>query len=405
MSDVAIQAAFPYPIVDKIHGAPSYKTLAKLNIQLNANAASILPTIYPMGLLGLTVTPNTYQLMTGSPWNFPPNPGQIPVIGHEATSAQIAAATNVFNQAKKTYETTLLTDKLLKKQLLEAVEERFYKSLRNRHTGYAGVPTLQLLQHLKLQYGKVTEAELEENDRALKTPYDVQNPIETLYEQVEDAINFADAADTLYTQQQILSIALSLIQKTGVFTDWIREWKRKNQLHKTWPLFKEFFAEAHQEFRDNPSSNNFGFGNANIAESLNNLAAATASDRSAVSSLSSMNSELLAQLAETNAKLATAMNEIKGLKLKITSFEPANSATTTEDPPQRRGQRFRGTRHTVRVFHNKNYCWSHGYDLHPLHTSATCLHKKDGHKDEATFKNNMGGSQRYKFLVTGDNAL
>ena len=126
MTDSTILSAFPWPILDRIIGMPSYKTLSKMNIQLNANSASVLPTIYPMGLIGLMVLASTYQILTGAPWIPPPNPRQVPVIGPLASSAQIAATTNVFKQAWETYKTVLLTDKILKKQVLEAVEEWFY---------------------------------------------------------------------------------------------------------------------------------------------------------------------------------------------------------------------------------------------------------------------------------------
>jgi hypothetical protein len=39
------------------------------------------------------------------------------------------------------------------------------------------------------------------------------------------------------------------------------------------------------------------------------------------------------------------------------------------------------------------YCWFHGY--HPCddnNTSTTCIFKKDGHKNDATFVNNMGSN-------------
>ena len=43
-----------------------------------------------------------------------------------------------------------------------------------------------------------------------------------------------------------------------------------------------------------------------------------------------------------------------------------------------------------------SYCWTHWYLVIPSHTSATCHNKKPGHKDKATRKDNMGGSQAGK---------
>ena len=36
-----------------------------------------------------------------------------------------------------------------------------------------------------------------------------------------------------------------------------------------------------------------------------------------------------------------------------------------------------------------NYCWTHGSCAH---TSKECNHKADGHKDDATFSNMLGGA-------------
>jgi hypothetical protein len=40
-----------------------------------------------------------------------------------------------------------------------------------------------------------------------------------------------------------------------------------------------------------------------------------------------------------------------------------------------------------------SYYWSHGYCVAPKHTSQTCQSKNPGHKEEATWANNLNGSQ------------
>jgi hypothetical protein len=39
------------------------------------------------------------------------------------------------------------------------------------------------------------------------------------------------------------------------------------------------------------------------------------------------------------------------------------------------------------------YCWTHGCMKNPAHTSTTCKRKADGHKDNATMANKMGGKE------------
>jgi hypothetical protein len=42
---------------------------------------------------------------------------------------------------------------------------------------------------------------------------------------------------------------------------------------------------------------------------------------------------------------------------------------------------------------SEGYCWSHGYLVAANHNSKTCHTKKPGHNNEATWQNNLGGSQ------------
>ena len=41
-----------------------------------------------------------------------------------------------------------------------------------------------------------------------------------------------------------------------------------------------------------------------------------------------------------------------------------------------------------------SYCWMHGNIKNLKHTSATCNNKSEGHKDEATSDNKLGGSTK-----------
>lgn len=47
---------------------------------------------------------------------------------------------------------------------------------------------------------------------------------------------------------------------------------------------------------------------------------------------------------------------------------------------------------TASKWNPNGYCWSHGYKVTKNHNSNTCRTRKDGHKEEATRANTMGGS-------------
>ena len=52
---------------------------------------------------------------------------------------------------------------------------------------------------------------------------------------------------------------------------------------------------------------------------------------------------------------------------------------------------------TVRLYNNRNYCHTHGYDSYD--TGTTCDSTTGGHRHDATFDDNMNGSQKNCALV------
>jgi hypothetical protein len=96
------------------------------------------------------------------------------------------------------------------------------------------------------------------------------------------------------------------------------------------------------------------------AESIAQLATATALDRGTVATLTTTNAKLATQLEAAHALIAQLKSEIVTLKIKI--------------KPVWQGQR------PTRTFNNDSYCWSHGYQVARSHTSATCNVRKTGHQ-------------------------
>jgi hypothetical protein len=165
-----------------------------------------------------------------------------------------------------------------------------------------------------------------------------------------------------------------------------RRWNEKIATEKTWTHFKSHFAAAHRQHKQmqGGTAAHAGFHSANatmthnedqMAEAtigaLENLATATAADRSVVAALTQANSRLVKQLEETTSEL----RELRDF------FHQ-----------ERRDKR------VPRSFNASasNYCWTHGYKVGKTHTSLTCNTRNLGHKAEATRTDNMGGSQANK---------
>jgi hypothetical protein len=236
----------------------------------------------------------------------------------------------------------------------------------------------------------ITPTELTQTYERLVTPYDPNLPIESLFQQIQDARAFAVVGGQPYGAAMIVNVAYTLVFNTGLFPDACRAWQSRAIAEKTWAQFRIDFATAHREFRlTNQTAQQAGFHSANMmieqgrddsmqetVDSIAQLATATASDRGTVATLTTTNAKLANQLEAAHVLIAQLKNEIATLKNKI--------------KPAWQGQRPAKTTNT------NSYCWSHGYQVAKSHTSATCNMKKNGHQDAATNIDTMGGVQSGK---------
>jgi hypothetical protein len=155
----------------------------------------------------------------------------------------------------------------------------------------------------------------------------------------------------------------------------------------TWAQFKIDFATAHREVPlTNQTAQQSGFHSTNMmieqsrdesmqetAEAISQLATTTASHWGTVATLTKTNAKLANQVEAAHALIAQLNTKIATLKIKI--------------KPVWQGQR------PARTTNNDRYCWSHGYQVAKSHTSATCNVRKDGHQENATKVDTMGGVQ------------
>jgi hypothetical protein len=180
----------------------------------------------------------------------------------------------------------------------------------------------------------------------------------------------------------IVNVAYTLVFNTGLFPDACRAWQVHPEAQKTWTNFKIHFAAAHREFRlTNQTAQQSGFDSANMmikhhpyqgtADAIAQLTVSTASDRDTVATLTATNAKLTFKLETSQAYIKKLKEGIVQLNLNI--------------KPAWQGQR------PAKTTDNDNYCWSHGYQVHNEHTSASCKNQEEGHKKKVTKNNPMGG--------------
>lgn len=99
----------------------------------------------------------------------------------------------------------------------------FLAAMRHRHISFVNVTTLQLLTHLYDTYAMIKDPDLDVNKARMYAPYDINLPIETLFDQIEEGLEYAAAGRSLFTNEQVMSIAYMTVLKNGMFPDETKE--------------------------------------------------------------------------------------------------------------------------------------------------------------------------------------
>jgi hypothetical protein len=386
-------ASFPHPILPTVEGEPDYQTIHATRKFLQANLRAIDTHLGggTLGHLGLIISDASYSNIApptaGAPtfWETPNAPGRAPATT-DGTAAQISAARHVWEEDVQTYRTCTSVQQALKKQIISVFEPMYLEILNDNMVGYANISERDILDHLFETYGNITAVDLEINFEHMRRAWDPQQPVETLFKQIQDCADYSETGGTPSGPSQHINVGYANIFATGHFTSACRRWNEKPAAEKTWTHFKSHFAAAHRQHKQMQGeiAAHAGYHSANSAMTQNedqmaeatigalaNLATATAADIGVVEALTQANSLLVKQLEEN----ASELRELKAL------------------PNQERRDK-RGPR----SFNSsaRNYCCNHGYKVGKTHTSLTCNTRNPVHKAEATRAENMGGSQANK---------
>lgn len=312
-SDKTLEA-FPHTTIHLIIEQHNYESISEVRLKLNVNAESVQShgSNGQLGLMFLTVNPEAHNTLSNAEFKPPANPGVNPNIPANSAAAQISSISRTHQQRSDEFFCYDQTDKAPKSQLIAAADDTRIRALRHECIGHANVATLQMLTHLCDTCARITEHDLNENDKCLKAQYDPNLPFKNLIDQVEDAIEHAAAGAAPCAPEQIVNAACTLEFDTGVFADDCKEWRMKEPGEKTWDDFKIFFTKAHQDLQDsqvtaralghqanNVSEQHFNAAIAHEAETLEalaNLAAASAADKSVITTLTSTSAELVKEL-------------------------------------------------------------------------------------------------------------
>ncbi len=217
----AIVAKFPIKSIPTITGEPDYNAINKMVQTLYGNAASLATTLGggAHGHIGNIMTPPLYVTLTATPYELPMDTGALPIIpaGAAKTVREQLRAEHLEN--RRVFYNHHNMDDALKAQVIDTIQDPYLSEMRNKYTGYLGVTTRDLLDHLLDRYGKITPVAIKDCKRRINEPIDSTQPINAFFQRVDECIQYAVDGRVAFLAEQILQTTYHAVSTSGYYTE------------------------------------------------------------------------------------------------------------------------------------------------------------------------------------------
>ena len=354
-------------------------------------------------LVGLIEPSMSYSATWHAPFPVPGRPTRYDVaIANDATPVVRARMEAAHNVRLADYASFEAAERAVVKFIRGAVDEIWYKDLKDPRTFYNSVTSTALLAHLDANCGGLHPVDLINLPSEMIGYYATAEGIPEYINALEDAQRKLARAKLPMADVQLLAMASTAVLASDHFPRTTDAWEALPPASKTWTAWKSTYREAHiarkRQLLASGGSEPMGGAHSVTAHTpalltpstyaqldgyLDNLANAATQEKTTLADLVASNVSLTASVATLTTNLA--------------NLTAAYSILANGKPPPAlqaapRGGRPRGSG----VYAVGGYCWTHGFQVHKNHSSATCKHKADGHKDCATRANTMNGSTANK---------
>jgi hypothetical protein len=206
-------ARFPHPVLTKVQGELDYQTIHATRKSLQANSRAIDTHLGggTLGHLGLIISDASYAMIAPTTdagpklWIIPQAPGRAPA-KTDGTSAQISDARHVWEEDVQTYRTYTSVQQALKKQIISVFEPMHLDVLNDNMVGFVNISARDMLDHLFSTYGNITAVDLEINFEHMRRAWYPQQPVESLFKQIQDCADYSEAGGDLIGHPQQINI-------------------------------------------------------------------------------------------------------------------------------------------------------------------------------------------------------
>ena len=380
-----VQALMPNQTLTKIQGEPTHTAVRKLEKELGANLIAV-PCSWGIGKghLGELQDAATFLARNGAPYTPPAAaPPAYPDIPPGTTSAIRERLRAENETAQHEWQTLQHVRRIAVNLVADAIEPVYYAELDDPDEGLNDVEVRDLIDHIRDRYCQIDQSDIDKNLDTFNQGIDPSLPLSVYIRKQENCQDFANDARVPISQETMVSTGTKHALQCGDFTEAWKAWNRQAAVNKTWPNWKTHWTQAFNENRAIQRLTGGSFRANAILEdelsekmvtSLDNLANAAVQKNDTIEKLIEINK----QQQETIHKLQAQNGELLYLLKHMSTPAAQQDGNAARWDPT-------------------GYCWSHGFRVMKGHNSKTCKTRAEGHKEEATRSNTMGGSNANKY--------
>ncbi|GKY92353.1 hypothetical protein MPSEU_000206200 [Mayamaea pseudoterrestris] len=303
-----------------------------------------------------------------TPFVMPAQPAALADADDDMPTNALTERNRKYKDALNDFNTMRLADVALKSLIMAAVPETYYSVLKHALHNYATITTLQLLTHLLLTYANITGPKQDANIQRLHTPWDPNEPIETIWSRITEVTDFTTAAGETLSERTIVRYTLTVLENSGVFNEAVARFEHEFPVPmRTLAILMARFNEANKTRREKQTAGAAGY------QDHTHIAALAAAEAE-LTHLRRQNGQHQRDLAALRNGTTAAPTHVTP----ATTTTPAPAITPTPAP--------------IASPHARHYCHTHGFGLNYRHTSATCQNPGPNHVSTATADNTMGGT-------------
>ena len=175
-----IKTNFPFPILPRRPALHNCTIINEVHFKGKLNSSSVASELGggSHGYLWITLSPAMYLQLMGYNFLRPENPGAIPqnVAG---TVAQMVEMVRQYKEQLRVYRLIENTELALKSQLIDTIDETYFRGLRGRHPEFSGIIYVQMIAHIHNSYDLISALNIIENEKRIDKPYDPSELMET----------------------------------------------------------------------------------------------------------------------------------------------------------------------------------------------------------------------------------